>query len=90
MATENEIAYSAELWIHQNARNTSIRKPVAVMLTAVPKFFEPPATELSRYRQEKSTKTDQSRELALAVLANAESSEQERKWAQALLQEPDA
>ena len=90
MATENEIAYSAELWIHQNARNTSIRKPVAVMLTAVPKFFEPPATELSRYRQEKSTKTDQSRELALAVLANAESSEQERKWAQALLQKPDA
>jgi hypothetical protein len=53
-ATDDEIAYCAELWIGQNARNTSIRKPVAVMLTAVPKFFEPPGTELRRYRAQKA------------------------------------
>src|SRR6476661_5106775 len=45
-ASHDEIGYCAELWIRENARNTSIRKPVAVMLTAVPKFFQPPATEL--------------------------------------------
>jgi hypothetical protein len=87
-ATDDEIGYCAELWIRDNARNTSIRKPVAVLLTAVPKFFQPPATELSRYREQKAHEGEQSRELARGVLTDPESSDAEREWARAMLGEP--
>jgi DNA-binding MarR family transcriptional regulator len=86
-ASDDEIGYCAELWIRENSRNTSIRKPVAVLLTAVPKFFQPPATELSRYREQKAREGEQSRELARAVLTDPESSDAEREWARALLNE---
>jgi len=86
-ASDDEIGYCTELWIQENARNTPIRKPVAVMLTSVPKFFQPPATELSRYREQKTHESKQSRELARAVLTDPESSDAEREWARAMLGE---
>ena len=85
-ATHDEIAYCAEVWIRQNARNTSIRKPVAVMLTAVPKFFEAPATELNRYREHKARELEQSRELTRQILDDPDSPEESREWARAMLE----
>ena len=85
-ATDEEIGYCAQLWIHQNARNTSIRKPAAVMLIAVPKFFEPPATELTRYRDEKGRQLKESREVARRILEDPEASDNDREWARAALE----
>jgi hypothetical protein len=86
-AADDEIAYCAEVWIRQNTNNTSIRKPAAVMLTAVPKFFEAPATELNRYRAEKAREAEQSRELARQVLEDRDSPEESREWAHSVLHE---
>jgi hypothetical protein len=84
-ASDDEIAYCAELWIHQNARNSSIRKPVAVMLIGVPKFFEPPATELSRYRAQRAYELEQSRALARSILEDPDASEENLAWARELI-----
>jgi hypothetical protein len=84
-AADDEIAYCAELWIHQNARNSSIRKPAAVMLIAVPKFFEPPATELNRYRQQRAYELEQSRALARSILEDPDASEENLAWARELI-----
>lgn len=89
-ASDDEIAYCAELWIRENARNTSIRKPVAVMLTAVPKFFEAPATELHRYRTEKADEAEKGRQVARGILVDPDASESEREWARSLLGEAAA
>jgi hypothetical protein len=86
MASDEEIAYCAQLWIQQNTRNTSIRKPAAVMLMAVPKFFEAPATELTRHRTERNLQLQQSRELAQRILDDPESSDNDRQWARVALQ----
>ena len=84
-ASDEEIAWCAELWIRENARNTSIRKPVAVMLAAVPKFFEPPATEISRYRAEQTRLAEQSREAARLILDDPSSSPEAILWARSVL-----
>jgi hypothetical protein len=58
-ATVEEIAYFAELKIQQLARRRNITNWPGLLMAAVPPYFDPPATELSRYRKE----LQQSREL---------------------------
>jgi hypothetical protein len=56
------------------------------MLTAVPKFFQLPATELNRYRENKLHDTEQSREVARRILEDPEASDRDREWARAALE----
>ena len=56
------------------------------MLTAVPKFFQSPATELTRYRDEKGRQIKESREVARHILEDPEASDTDREWARAALE----
>ena len=55
------------------------------MLTAVPKFFETPGTELNRYREQKAREAEKSREVARCILTDPDATEREREWARAAL-----
>jgi hypothetical protein len=84
-ATAEEIAYAAEIWLRQNIRNTSLRKPVAVMLTAVPKFF--PSEMMNAYRLQRQEEKNNIREFAENIINDPDSTESDRAWARAQLLE---
>ena len=54
-ATHEEIAHFLEVKVHQLKRSRTIGNWVGLLIASVPEFFQPPATELARYRQGKAT-----------------------------------
>jgi hypothetical protein len=85
-ATVEEIAHFAELKVHQLARRRDVENWAGMLIAAVPAYFDSPATELGHYRAAKEQERLRSRELAEQVLADPETSEQDREWARGVLE----
>jgi hypothetical protein len=61
-ATGEEIAYFAEIVIAKHSRNPKVDNLVGLMIRgAVAKYFEHPASELTRYREEKKRERERGR-----------------------------
>jgi hypothetical protein len=58
---------------------------VGMLLSAVPAYFAKPATELAMYRQQKAEERVKHLQIAREILADPESSPQDRQWAQDLI-----
>jgi hypothetical protein len=84
-ATVEEIAFFAELKVRQLAKRRDIENWPGLLMAAVPAYFDPPATELSRYRAGKRRERERQEEIARQVLSDAQSAEGERAWAQSVL-----
>jgi hypothetical protein len=83
-ATEDEIAAFLNVKILQ-LRNSPTRNMVGMLLSAVPAYFVKPATELAKYRQQKAEERAKHLQIAREILADPESSLQDRQWAQDLI-----
>ena len=88
-ATVEEIAYFAELKIHQLAKRRNIENWPGLLMAAIPPYFDPPATELCRYRMEleRSRQVEQRHEIdtAEAILADQSEPESSKDWAREIL-----
>ena len=85
--TDDELAYFTELKVNQLKSSRTIENWVGMLIASVPVYFEGPATELYRYREQKARETEQSREAARVILANPEASDHDREWARSLVAE---
>jgi hypothetical protein len=85
-ATDEEIAYFTEAKIAQLRHSRNIGNLVGLLMTAVPEYFVEPATEVQHYRARQSRERNESKELARKVLVDPDATEQEREWAQSVLQ----
>jgi hypothetical protein len=87
-ATDQEIAVMTNLKIFQLKKKRDIQNLPGLLITAVPKLFEPPATELNRYRaqqRQNAERTEQAKEAARQALEDPEASEEEKQWARTVL-----
>jgi len=85
-ATVEEIADFAELKVQQLAKRRNIENWPGMLMAAVPAYFDPPATEVTRYRERKQRKREDQMGVARQILDDPQSSEEERAWARSLLQ----
>ena len=83
-ATVEEISWFVERKVKQLERR-NIQNWPGMLITAVPKNFVPPATELLRYRAEKTRERNQTEEIAREILANPSSPDDDRRWASSVL-----
>ena len=58
---------------------------LGMLITAVPAYFDPPATELKRYRAEKRKEREREEQVARDILADSESTDAGREWARSTL-----
>jgi hypothetical protein len=79
-ATIEEITHFSEIKVNQLAKRP-VRNLPGMLITAVPAFFNQPATELSRYRETRRKEIARERELIESILADPQAGEQERAWA---------
>jgi hypothetical protein len=79
------LAYFIGLKVNQLKNSRTIDNWVGMLIASIPAYFEDPASELHRYREQKDRETEQSREIARVILADPEASEPDRKWARTLL-----
>lgn len=85
-ATGEEIAYFAEIVIAKHGRNPKVGNLVGLMIRgAVAKYFEPPASELTRYREEKKRAREREEQFAREVLNDPASTDAGREWARAVI-----
>jgi hypothetical protein len=84
-ATVEEIAYFAELKVQQLKRRKDIENWPGMLMVAVPAYFDPPATELARYRAEKRRERKREEHIAREILANPESTDEDRNWARSIV-----
>jgi hypothetical protein len=85
-ATGEEIAYFAEIVIARHSRNPKIGNLVGLMIRgAVAKYFEPPASELTRYREEKKRAREKQEQCAREVLDDPASTDVDREWARSVI-----
>ena len=56
-----------------------------MLIASVPLYFQQPATELQRYRNQRRRQAEQGTETARKILEDPEASEQERQWAKSML-----
>jgi hypothetical protein len=56
-----------------------------MLMAAVPAYFSPPATELARYRAEKRREREREEQIAREILANPESTDEDRNWARSVV-----
>lgn len=88
-ATVEEITYFAELKIQQLAKRRNIENWPGLLIAAIPPYFEPPATELSRYRieREQSREVERRHEIdtAEAILNDQNEPESSKQWAREIL-----
>jgi hypothetical protein len=88
-ATVEEITYFAELKIHQLAKRRNIENWPGFLMAAIPAYFDPPATELSRHRieRERSREVERRREMdtAEAILSDPNEPESSKQWARDIL-----
>ena len=87
-ATVDEIAAFAELKVRQLARRRDIENWPGLLMAAVPAYFDPPATELSRYREGKRRDREKEEQIARQVLEDEQSTQEERAWAESVLNNP--
>lgn len=87
-ATVDEIAVFTELKVRQLARRRDIENWPGLLMAAVPAYFDPPATELSRYREGKRQDREKEEQIARQVLEDERSTQEERAWAQSVLSNP--
>jgi len=80
-ATEDEIATFLDVKCRQ-LRDSPTRNMVGMLLSAVPAYFAKPATELAKYRQQKSEERAKHLQIAREILEDPESAPQSREWAQ--------
>jgi hypothetical protein len=89
-ATEEEIAYFAEVVIAKHRRNPKIGNLVGLLIQgAVAKYFAAPASELKAFREAKAEERRRQLEMAQEILNNPQSSEQTREWATEILTSVD-
>jgi hypothetical protein len=69
-ATVEEITHFADLKVRQLARRKNIENWPGMLMAAVPAYFNPPATEVSRYRAEKRQLREKQEQLARKILAD--------------------
>jgi len=87
-ATVEEITHFAELKVQQLARRKNIENWPGMLMAAVPAYFNPPATEVSRYRAEKRREREKEEQLAREILAdpNAEHvTDADKEWARSIV-----
>jgi hypothetical protein len=84
-ATGEEIAYFAEIVIAKHSRNPKVSNLVGLMIGAVAKYFEHPASELIHYREEKKRARERQEQCASEVLADPESTDTDREWARSVI-----
>ena len=80
-ATPEEIAYFAELKVHQHRKNPSIQNLPGLLICAVQDYFHPGSGELAEFRAAKARQQAQGREVAQQILDDPQSSEKDRVWA---------
>lgn len=85
-ASDDEIAYFAEVKINQLRQSRNIANLVGLLITAIPEYFVEPAHELQRYRAGLAEQRAQHQALARKILNDSEASETDRTWASALLE----
>lgn len=83
-ATEDEMAYFVAVKLQQ-LRNRPIDNPIGLLIKAVPKYFETPATELHRFRLQKQQEREGMIEGARSILSDPTSSESDRRAAEQIL-----
>src|SRR5262249_27966195 len=84
-ATVEEIAYFAELKVRQLAKRKNIENWPGMLMAAVPAYFNPPATELSRYREDHRREKEKQKQFAREILTDPSSADAEREWARSVL-----
>jgi hypothetical protein len=89
-ATVEEIAVFAELKVRQLAKRRNIENWPGLLMAAVPAYFDPPATEVTRYREAQQQEREDQMRIARQVLEDPQSSEDERAWARSLLPPADS
>jgi hypothetical protein len=87
-ATGDEIAHFARIVIATHGKNPKINNLVGLLISAVAKYFRPPATELTRYRAGKKREREKQEQLARDILVDPQSTEAEREWARAVAAPP--
>jgi hypothetical protein len=88
-ATVEEIAVFAELKVRQLAKRRNIENWPGLLMAAVSAYFDPPATELAKYRAGKRQEREHQERLAAQVLDDPQSAEEERAWAKSILPPSD-
>jgi hypothetical protein len=84
-ATVEEVVYFAELKVNQLAKRKNIENWPGLLIAAIPPYFDPPATELKRYRARKAQENAKAQTLANEILRDPQASEQDRDWARSTL-----
>jgi hypothetical protein len=84
-ATEEEVAHFTEVKVLQLKRSPRIDNWVGMLIASVPLYFQAPATELARYREDRRHQAEQGRETARKILEDPEAGEQEREWAKSVI-----
>lgn len=84
-ATVEEITVFAELKVRQLAKRRNVENWPGLLMASVPAYFDPPATDLSRYRAERRHEQEKERHIAHQVLENEQSTAEECEWARSVL-----
>jgi hypothetical protein len=87
-ATDEEIAYFTETKITQLRKKRNVGNWVGLLITVVPELFVAPAHELKRYREGKRQEEAASRKRLTEILDDSRSTDEERQWAKAALEDP--
>jgi hypothetical protein len=87
--TVDEIAHFAEVKVKQLLKRKNIENWPGMLRAAVPAYFNPPATELSRYRAGKQREQEKQEQIARDILADPQSAEEEREWARSVVPPPE-
>jgi hypothetical protein len=83
-ATVEEIAHFAELKIQQLARRRNIDNWPGMLISAVPAYFDGPATELQRYRADRQREQTRFVETARIILDDPDASAEDKEWARSI------
>jgi hypothetical protein len=89
-ATPDEIAHFAELKVQQLAKRRNVENWPGMLISAVPAYFDAPATELQRYRTEKEMEQGRELEIARMILDDPETPEEDKQWARAAIEQSRA
>jgi predicted transcriptional regulator len=84
-ATVEEIGHFAELKVHQLMKRKNIENWPGMLMAAVPAYFDPPATELTRYREDQRREQEKQEQFAREILADPESTDADREWARSVI-----
>jgi hypothetical protein len=86
-ATIDEIRHFAELKVAQLSKRRNIENWPGLLISAIPAYFDAPATELIRYRAGKAKEQHEHEEIARKVLGDPEATEDEKAWAHLVMEQ---